>query len=749
MNKKSIILCVVFLAVMLAGLGVAIGILYKDIDAPAKTSPSLTGERYALLPAVPSDAVFVGSFQEASSAIDRFISPSPFISKLSERFASGDMESLERSALLVSLHYSGDLTPLYVFDAGNSSPTPKGDVQELMRLADNLGLTAQFVDCSTFDSQQSSLTRRSLLLVSPSENIVKSSVRHLRKGVSLSDDKSFSSLAKDVRAEDVIFVSHSAAPRIYPHLLNSGVYRKNKRVNTGIFSQFADWTAFGVDSGEDGIDFIGQSFYTGQKEFIKVFENVSTKTPEFSKSLPSYTLFAASIPMGNMHTYMNAYKTYLDAHNKLNLYRNGIDTLHKKTKVSPEKWADTLAIEEVATASFKVGDRLESVNLIKVANTSAKLIYRPAGATSAKNFQPGVYDYKYEDFASALFGHMFTLKDESSYTYKNGWIISGSAKAVDEFASGKALSYTLAQYAEDASQSDKLTEKNTPFISYFSITEDSESLNDYLGKNLAEGLAEMTGDKTFCAVISSVNKEKDGLALKVSVPMTDLTKTKAPEFERDTTVVVPQGPFKVKNSGTGKMNIFYQQKNLYLCLQEESGKGLWGIPFSKELCGTAHNVDYYNNGKLQILFGAGSKVYVIDRLGRFVRGFPIELGKEILIGPDVYDFSGKGKYNIMVLHKDNTIEMYNLQGKKPEVWKGIAPEQKIKSLPERILLGANNFWVVRTSIQTLIYPFAGGEPLTVYEGDKMIRPDSEIKVVDATSVEVVCYDGHSRTIKLK
>ena len=31
----------------------------------------------------------------------------------------------------------------------------------------------------------------------------------------------------------------------------------------------------------------------------------------------------------------------------------------------------------------------------------------------------------------------------------------------------------------------------------------------------------------------------------------------------------------------------------------------------------------------------------------------------------------------------------------------------------------------------------------------MIRPDSEIKVVDAATVEAVCYDGKSRTVALK
>lgn len=246
----------------------------------------------------------------------------------------------------------------------------------------------------------------------------------------------------------------------------------------------------------------------------------------------------------------------------------------------------------------------------------------------------------------------------------------------------------------------------------------------------------------------SVIPDKGTPVIKTDILKLRLVRTKAPAFERDTTVVIPSGPFEVKNSGTGKMNRFYQNSHLSLCLSED-GKDLWGVPFKERLCGTAHNVDYYANGKLQIIFGAGSKIYLIDRLGRYVTGFPVDLKKDILLGPDVYDFNGTKKYNIMVLHKDNTIEMYNLKGQKPSSWKGIRAEQTVKSLPEKISVGGNSFWVVRTSVQTLVYPFYGGDPLTVFKGDQMIRPDSEVTVIDGTSVEVSCYDGKRRTVKLK
>ena len=148
------------------------------------------------------------------------------------------------------------------------------------------------------------------------------------------------------------------------------------------------------------------------------------------------------------------------------------------------------------------------------------------------------------------------------------------------------------------------------------------------------------------------------------------------------------------------------------------------------------------------MFASGSNLYLIDRLGRFVNPFPVDLGRKIILGPDIYDFNGTRKYNVMVLHDDNTVDMYNLQGKKPAAWKGITADETIKGLPEPVKVSGKTYWVVRTSIRTLIFPFYGGAPITAGTGDKMIRSDSKVVPAGANSVTVVCYDGRERTLEL-
>ena len=235
--------------------------------------------------------------------------------------------------------------------------------------------------------------------------------------------------------------------------------------------------------------------------------------------------------------------------------------------------------------------------------------------------------------------------------------------------------------------------------------------------------------------------------MRIQLSTHTIKSSKVQVMERDTTVTVPAGPFPVQNYYTGKTNTLYQNKSLSICLNDENGKGVWGIPFKEPLCGRVQNIDFYKNGKIQFLFAASDKLYLLDRLGHWVGGFPVKLPKPVLLGPDVYDFTGAGGYTVMILHKDNSLERYNLHGQKPEGWKGIRAPETVKNLPELIQVGGKNYWVVRTSVRTLVYPFAGGEPLVKEEGNKMLHPDAQLKIT-SKGISGECYDGRTRDYKL-
>ncbi len=727
MSRRSLIICLAVLAAMVVGIGIAVSVLYSDADNARDCSKEKVADdsRFLLLPAVPSDAVMLACISDADYMLDKIHGSTDFPSALKK-------SGVKLGRMTVSLHFSGMLSALYLFDMGKASGQLSEDAETVIETARACGLNAEYLDCSTTGIGHP-VGNRSIVMASLSESLVKSSLRHIQKAVSVLEAPGFSEASASVSSGNVLFIPNEMSSKIISSIF-SGTYSAWARFAPRV----ADWTVFDLAEAGSGISLYGSLVTDGDpSDFVTLFDRTEPSSSRLSTVLPSNTLSAASLPVRNIADYISEYQVYLDARQVLQSRKAAFDVHEKNTGISPVAFFTRLETKEVATASFIEGGKLERVNLVRIAKPD-----------SLKNYVSGSFPYDYPSFAAAVFGNLFELPDESSFTYLDGWLISGSPNGVNAFAEGKAGKYTLKEFMVNAGMDDLFASEPASFMSYLSLTEDRAALNSMFREPFLKALLAETEGADYSCVFLSAGQSRLPYVASLSLYSKEIKKSK-PVADREISVIVPKGPFKVKNSGTGKMNLFYQQENMYLCLQEEGGKGLWGVPFAEPICGTASTVDYYANGKLQILFGAGTKIHLIDRLGRFVTGFPVDLNKEILIGPDAYDFNGTHRYNIMVLHKDNTIEMYNLKGQKPASWSGIYPSEIIRGLPERIIVGGNTYWVIRTSIQTLIYPFGGGQPLTAFKGDQMALPESSVRIVDGTAVELQCYDGKVRTVKLK
>lgn len=754
MSRKSLIMYMAILGAMLLVMVVAIAVLYHDGDK----KETKVETRYELFQAVPSDAVALACLSHVKDLSLPAFSCFDFLSSLSDAVAQGQFATFAEAPMAVSLHYSGKLSPLYIFEAGAASQNPSSEAAELMAFGQRNGLHTSYVDCSTvLDGQE--LASRSLVLMAETETLLKSSRRHLSQSLSVMGNPGFTQAAETAVGSDLLFISYSQAKPLFTSVFNrkyfkqkygSSAYSNVYSARAAFAGTLAQWSVISISSEESApMTLKGMNFFENDaSEFMSVLAKSSGSISQISTVLPSYTYFALTIPMSDMVPYIEAYQAYLDSKQALPAYNKVQKDLKTRDHISPSEFLRRLGVKEIATATFGDPSSPRMVNLMKVGRQDT-ILFKGTDIKTFKGYTPQVHEYAFPGHLSAVFGGYFKLEDETCFTYSDGWLITGSREAVLEFQSGRAKEYTLSQYMADAGKDDLIVREGTVLAAYLNLGLDKGTLADVLNEPLAGLLRSISNDVEYSPMVLTAYKKRGKVAMDIIAHNLTMHRVKAPEFERDTVVVIPEGPFKVKNSGTGRMNLFYQNSSGAICLKEEDGKGIWGVPFGKPLCGRAHTIDYFANGKLQILFGSGRNIYLIDRLGRFVGGFPVDLGKEILLGPDVYDFNGTNAYNIMVLHKDRTIEMYNLKGQKPASWKGINPGETIKGLPERIEVGGRTYWVVRTSKQTLIYPFTGGEPLTNFTGQQMIMPDSSVDVVDEASVQVQCYDGKARVVTLK
>ena len=756
MNRKSILICIAVLLVLVVGVAVAVFFLYSGTGSRTSRHGVSAGDpEYGIFQAVPSDALAVLHFDRLETlaesvsgrmSLSRLVPEgrfSAFLDSLSVRSAS--LGGLRSSGAVLSFHYVGGIEPLLVVDACRAGADMTEEIAVIEKIAEEAGLYCAVTDCSDGAQPDSYLAKRKIVSVSSTDVLPGSSLRHISRGVSVLDKDGFHEALASVRGgigEAVI--SNSGSGRILEHF-----FTLDYRRYSDFLRRVSEWTAFSFDVISPERIVLSGSCVSGDgpDRFMNVFRSSSGAASEVFSVLPSYTVSAFSVPVGNVDEYIAAYAAYADTRIGRIKYDAGHEELRKRAGISPSEWARRLDIKEVSRASFYVGNSLESVLLFRPGRSGMAVFNTGTSAGDGGN-NAAAGDFIYSGFASSLFGSLFSLPDESRFICMEGWVIVGSDAALQEYSSGRALDNTLASYMESAGMSADYRAQTQHFLGYYSMTADSRSLEEIFRPAYAGRLSVSFGDVSYAPVLFSITSSKGKDKVSLTVGCIEEVISKAPSFERDTVITVPKGPFKVRNSGTGKINSFYQQDNMYLCLNDENGKGMWAAEFSSPICGRASTIDYFANGRLQIIFASGSKLYLIDRLGRWVRPFPLELGKAIRLGPDVYDFNGRRTYNVMVLHTDNTIEMYNLKGKKPAAWKGITASETIKGLPEPVKVDGSTWWVVRTSIRTLIFPFYGGEPVQTGEGDRMIRPDSKVLPVSG-GVRVTGYDGRTVTVELK
>ena len=234
MSRKSLILCLSILALLIVGTGIAVGFLYKDTDADKgkKAVKVADQERYVLLSAVPSDAVLVACF--------------------SDRGPSG-------SRMVVSLHYSGKLLPLYIYDAGKPSETgsPSQEASDLIDSLAEKGLTARFA-----------ISDRSMVVASESEVLVQSALRHISKSMSVMDAPGFADATSLVSGNDVLFVSNVHASYLMP-----AVFTKKYTSYSSFVSRLSEWTAFDITESGKSFSMDGSVVYGGDAaEYMTVLQ---------------------------------------------------------------------------------------------------------------------------------------------------------------------------------------------------------------------------------------------------------------------------------------------------------------------------------------------------------------------------------------------------------------------------------------------------------------------------------------------
>lgn len=699
MNRKFVILAVSAILVCVAVAAGLVALLYAGTGKKGG-SEIVSQQGFELLSSVPTDAIAVVMQENLQSTLDLYCeegnlawaplasaaSPSfrNFSKELSKLASDRQIQSLKGASSVVSFHYVGELLPLLILKDPKGGAERSSDAARVLDLADTLGLYSCWAD--------------SRILVSTSDVVLQSALRHQSSDASVADSPGFEETAASVNARNVVLVNVENCGKIF-----STIVAKSYLKHADFYKTLGSWAAFSLDqnSPERATMSGVVNCSDGVRKYMKIFDSAQPSESQAAAMLPEKTSWAFTIPSADMEEYVKAYQSYGDSRIGLSRFLSRQKELQTATGMAPKAWFNSLGVREAVVAEMNIAGNQEQVMLLKVANPD-------------ENCAGGVNEFPYGGFVASVIGGLYKLPDESCCTFVDGWLIIGSNAVVSAYSEGEMPGTKLSESAAFASHADKLAGKNQLAMFWFPLTGNSALVREMFQKSFGASLEATSYGKeeTFLA---SLAKTKTGVVLTMDMTKPDqqLPRRKRNDAEEQE-ITVPSGPFTVKNSGTGKDNLLSCSDGRLVLT--EDGNELWTVPFDGAFCGRVANVDYYNNKKIQFAFCSGDKLYLYDRLGRVVDGFPVTLDKPVVLGPDVYDFRNVRRYSAVVLNMDNTIDMYNLKGQKVDGWKTIVPKDKVTSLPESILVGKKNYLVVYTASQTFVYGLDGGEPVAEFEG---------------------------------
>lgn len=124
----------------------------------------------------------------------------------------------------------------------------------------------------------------------------------------------------------------------------------------------------------------------------------------------------------------------------------------------------------------------------------------------------------------------------------------------------------------------------------------------------------------------------------------------------------------LRNHTNNTREVLVQDGEHRIHLLGSSGKVLWTYPLDGPIMGDVHQIDRFKNGKLQLLLNTSDRIYLIDRNGKDVGGFPISLPEKATAPIAVFDYEGTKEYRALVPVADGRVLNYGMDGSLTTGW---------------------------------------------------------------------------------
>jgi hypothetical protein len=145
----------------------------------------------------------------------------------------------------------------------------------------------------------------------------------------------------------------------------------------------------------------------------------------------------------------------------------------------------------------------------------------------------------------------------------------------------------------------------------------------------------------------------------------------------------------------GGMEILLQDTAKVLSHFDPRLRLLWRYTLPAAMVGEPEALDFYKNGKTQYALVSNNQIFVIDRTGNMVEGFPRDIPvPEPVVHFSVVDYDGSRNYRFMYTDAEGNIYLTDKQGNLLEGWKPQVTGDSLIAAPRHVRLAGTDAYIV-------------------------------------------------------
>jgi hypothetical protein len=525
------------------------------------------------------------------------------------------------------------------------------------------------------------------LIMSSDQTLIEKSILQLRSGISLQTEKNFSKIfsAAGKKVDANIYLNY----KTFPSLLDPFIFSSYKKDLSAI-SNFADFSGWDVTLKPNSLMLSG---FTGSndsldKNFLNIFNKQKPQAIELINIIPKNTAFMMFYGISNTKTFITDHKKYIKANSRTQQYDSFISSIKSQYHLDIEQTFFggldnelALVVTESPTVdftenSYAVLHSNDIQSLLKTLNDAADSVdYLNKEEKDTLSFRDHLISHlNIADVIPQLLGQPFNRIKKTYFTTINDYVIFGNSQnSLRNFINDFENNHTLANDKNYTSFAENISAEANVYY-YSSIARSTNIYKNFVTEELSkdiENKSELFRKFESVGIQFTFNNKLfyNNISLKYNPELKQETGTLW-ESKLDSTV--SSKPYLLINHNTKAKEVFVQDDANKIYLISNTGKVIWTKQLNERIMSDVTQVDVLKNNKLQMVFNTRSFIYMYDRNGNDMKGFPVKLKSPATNPLAVIDYENNNDYRLFIACENKQMLCFNAIG---EIVTGFKPDK--------------------------------------------------------------------------